>query len=101
MEDTSSIWPATSERAKDKEAFLFSLSKKQKYNIINQENVIGVINERYISFGCGNDLYLYNKLNTEGGGTYKVSYDIPGIYDLNGGNNRFKVSNYEIYQIDF
>ena len=97
---TSSIWPTKGE-VKDKESFIFSLSKRQKYKIINQNNAIGVDNGNWISFGNGNDLYLYNNLKSSGGGTYKIYYDIPGIYDLNGGSQSFKLLNCEIYQILF
>ena len=96
----SSIWP-TAGKVKDKESFIFSLSKRQKYKIINQDQAIGVDNGNWISFGHGCDLYLYNSLKSTGGGTYKSYYDIPGSYDLNGGNNTFKLLNCEIYQILF
>ena len=98
---TSSIWP-TDGAAQDKDSFIFSLSKKQKYKVINQNNAIGVSKNSWISFGNGYDLYLYNGLRSSGGGTYKNSYDIEGNrYDLNNGNNDFKLSNCEIYQIEF
>ena len=97
---TSSIWP-TSGRAKDKESFIFSLSKRQKYKIINQDNAIGVSDGSSISFGNGFDLYLFNRLKSEGGGTCQEYYDIPGRYDLSGGKNHFKLLYCEIYQVIF
>ena len=103
---TSVIWP-TNGNSSDKESFVFSLTNRQKYKILNADRAIGVSeggNYSYISFGCGNDLYLYNRLKTAGGGTCKSSYDIPSNindYYLNGGNNHFKLSNCEIYHINF
>ena len=47
---TSSIWP-TDGAAQDKDSFIFSLSKKQKYKVINQNNAIGVGKNSWISFG--------------------------------------------------
>ena len=96
---TSSIWPKSRTR-NDNEAFLFSLSKKKKYKVINQELAIGVDID-WISFGYGNDLFIYNKLKTNGGGTCKCYYDIPSRYDLNEGKGGFKVLKCEIYQIEF
>lgn len=96
---TSVIWP-TNGKAKDKESFIFSLNKRKKYKIIYEDNAIEVSNGSIISFGCGNDLYLYNNLK-KGGGTCKSAYDIPGTYDLNEGKNRFKLLSCEIYQIVF
>jgi hypothetical protein len=97
---TSEIWP-TDGLVKDKDSFIFSLTKKQKYKIINQDKAIEVSNGNWISFGNGYDLFLYNQLNTRGGGTYKNIFDIPGKFDLNGGINTFKLLNCEIYQINF
>ena len=100
---TSVIWP-TNGNSSDKESFVFSLTNRQKYKILNADSAIGVNEGSWISFGYGSDLYLYNRLKTEGGGTNQVSYDIPrninGFY-LNGGSNRFNLSNCEIYQINF
>ena len=98
---TSVIWP-TKGQAKDTESFLFSLTKKEKYKIINTESALGVDANNWISFGNGYDLYLYNDLNSSGGGTAKNHYDISGgDYSLSGGKNRFRLSNCEIYQIEF
>ena len=102
---TSVIWP-TKGNSSDKKSFVFSLTNRQKYKILNADRAIEVFegDYSYISFGCGNDLFLFNRLKTEGGGTYKVSYDIPSNMNqfyLNGGIQNFKLSNCEIYQINF
>ena len=102
---TSVIWP-TNGNSSDKESFVFSLTNRQKYKILNADRAIEVFegDYSYISFGCGNDLFLFNRLNTMGGGTCKASYDIPSNMNkfyLNGGIQNFKLSNCEIYQINF
>ena len=89
-------------RAKrDENSFVFSLNNKKKYKIINPENAIGVRQNNWFSFGNGNDLYLYNNCFTRGGGTCKENYDIPTRYELNGGNNLFTVSIYEVYHVQY
>ena len=100
---TSVIWP-TNGNSSDKKSFLFSLTNRQKYKILNADRALEVFEGSWISFGPGMDLYLHNRLKTIGGATIKSSYDIPsnknGFY-LNGGKDNFKLSNCEIYQINF
>ena len=98
---TSVIWP-TNGKVNDTESFLFSLTKKEKYTVLNSESAIGASANSWISFGNGNDLYLFNDLKSMGGGTSKVYYDISGgDYSLNRGKSGFLLSNCEIYQIEF
>ena len=100
---TSVIWP-TNGNSSDKESFVFSLTNRQKYKILNADRAIEVSEGSWISFGPGMDLYLHNRLKTIGGATIKSSYDIPSNmnnYYLNGGIQNFKLSNCEIYQINF
>ena len=104
---TSQIWPIIG-RVKDDKSFIFSLTKKEKYKVINSEYSISVGNKGWICIGgydnMAYDLFLYNNLNSRGGGTYKKYYDIPGKnenHNLNGGNTSFKLANCEIYQIEF
>ena len=98
---TSVVWP-TDGTVKDTQSFLFSLTKKEKYKINNPDKAILTEGGGWISFGLGHDLFLYNKLKNEGGGTVKKYYDISGEnYSLSGGKSRFKLTNCEIYQIEF
>lgn len=98
---TSVVWP-TDGTVKDMQSFLFSLTKKEKYKINNPDKAILTEGGGWISFGFGCDLYLYNNLKNEGGGTVKQYYDISGEnYSLSGGKSRFKLTNCEIYQIEF
>ena len=97
---TNEIWPLDGEVG-DETSFLFSLTKKKKYAIINPEKALGVSNNSFISFGCGNDLYLYSNLKSQGGGTFQTNYDMPEEFELNCGKNTFEVSNCEVYQIEY
>ena len=100
---TSVIWP-TNGNSSDKESFVFSLTNRQKYKILNADRALEVFEGSWISFGPGMDLYLHNRLKTIGGATSKCSYDIPSnksAFYLNGGKDSFKLSNCEIYQINF
>ena len=97
---TNEIWPKNGSK-RDENSFVFSLNNKKKYKIINPENAIEVSQNSYFSFGCGNDLWLYNNCFTRGGGTYKANYDIPTRYELNGGKSSFKVSIYEVYHVQY
>jgi hypothetical protein len=98
---TSVVWP-TNGIVKDTQSFLFSLTKKEKYKINNPDKAIETKNSNWISFECGHDLYLYNDLNSSGGGTVQRFYNISGgIYSLSGGKTGFKLTNCEIYQIEF
>ena len=97
---TSVVWP-TDGTATDTKSFIFSVSNRAKYKVINTEYAIGVGQNSYISIGSGNDFYLYNNLKSQGGGTVKGYYDIPETYILNGGKNAFKLTNCEVYQINF
>ena len=97
---TNEIWPKSGTK-RDENSFVFSLNNKKKYKIINPENAIGAYQNNYFSFGCGNDLYLYNNCFTRGGGTFKSNYDIPTSYELNEGKEAFKVSIYEVYHVQY
>ena len=87
------------------ESFIFSLTNKQKYELIDQLNTNAVYRENSYgpTFGGGNDLYLANqcKSNTS---SYcsKSSYNTgnSNILGLNGQTN-FQVSNYEVYKVVF
>ena len=102
---TSVKWP-TKGCSKDDNSFLFSLDKKEKYKIINPKYAIGVRENEWISFGMDQntayDLFIYGKLKSEGGGSYKKYYDFSGDnFTLYEGKGIFKISNCEIYQIEF
>ena len=86
----------------DKNNFIFSLDKKEKYKIIKPEKAIQT-SSNYFAFGGGLDFYINDKCKTylynyvNGNGTYEKIKN----YDLNGDENYFTVSNYEVYQIEY
>ena len=86
---------------KDKNSFIFSLTSKKKYKIINTENAIGVSQNDWFSFGYGSDLYLFHNCFTISGGNVKSYFDIPTKYELNRGKEAFKVLNYEVYHVQY
>ena len=96
----SVVWP-TNGYAIDTKSFLFSLTNRAKYKVINTKYAIGVSQNSWISIGNGNDFYFYKNLKMKGGGTSKCHYDLPGSYTLNGDKPVFKVTNLEVYQINF
>ena len=86
----------------DKNNFIFSLDKKEKYKIIKPENAIQTYSE-YFAFGSGSDFYVHNNCKSyqynyvNGSGTYDKIQN----YELNGGEQYFTVSRYEVYQIEY
>ena len=100
---TSVTWPEDGNK-KDEESFLFSLDKKKKYKIKEnqKENAIYYYQNSCFCFGSGCDLYINNKCtiandNQVGNG----SYDLPSECELNNGKKKFKVLNYEVYYVEF
>ena len=98
---TTQFWP-TKGQQKDEKSFVFSLNKKEKYKVINTAKAICGW-ENYFQFGtccfriydkCSstNENYINNDKNY---------YDIPDNYGLTDGENKFTISTYEVYQIEF
>lgn len=95
---TNEIWPREGAK-KDEGSFIFSLTQRKKYTIKDSENAIGVLKDNWISFGNGNDLYLYNCLKSKGGGCHSYCYNLNGN-DLNGEEKNFHLLNCEVYEVD-
>ena len=98
---TTSIW-ANKGSLKDENSFVFSLDKKEKYNVINKSSAIYCY-ENYFQFGtcC---FRIYNKCTSTTDNYIndgKKHYDIPGNYELTGGDQKFTISSYEVYQLEF
>ena len=100
---TSVTWPEKNYK-KDANSFLFSLDKKKKYKIKEnqKENAIYYCQNISFCFGSGCDLYINDKCtlkddNQVGDG----SYDLPSECELNNGKKMFKVLNYEVYCVEF
>ena len=98
---TTVLWTHGS-HGKDNKAFLFSLDRKEKYNITNENNANYL--DRGDSFCFGDvALRLYNNC-TSNKSNYvsNSSFDkVPANYAINGGEQYFTVSSYEVYQIEY
>ena len=86
-------------------SFIFNLSNKNKYNLIDQFNTSAIYhyNSYGPTFGGGHDLFIANgcRSNTS---SYcnKSSYDTGNNNLLgNSGSTSFQVSNYEVYKVVF
>ena len=102
---TTKTWNCNEECKKDDEAFLFSLDLKKKYPIIKgTECAIYCNNEFGPTFGEGFDLSLCdNYMGVNGSySNFPTSYGkgYPSN-ELTGKNSNFKISDVEVYQINF
>ena len=97
---TTQLWKQG--EVQDKNAFVFSIDKKKKYNIKEPEHAIGFSNSYWL-FGYGyNAIVCYNnctKANNNHVGN--KTYDIPEQYELNEGERNFTVKSFEIYHIEY
>ena len=86
----------------DKNNFIFSLDKKKKYNILNPEKAIQTC-PSFFAFGGGSDFFVCNNC-TSNSNNYNNNcgtYNTKEKYELNGGENNFTVSSYEVYQLEY
>ena len=97
---TTQLWKQG--EVQDKNAFVFSIDKKKKYNIKEPEHAIGFSNDYWL-FG-----YSYNAIvccnnctKTNYNYVGNKTYDIPEQYELNRGEKDFTVKSFEIYHIEY
>ena len=93
------FWP-------DKTAFVFSIDKKQKYNIKDEKYATQYYydsnngGQRYFQFGCSAikiyDNCTMNSDNSVNGATFDNFNN-----EINGKDNNFIVDSFEVYQIDY
>ena len=98
---TTVLWTNGS-YGKDNKAFLFSLDRKEKYNITNENYANCLGSGSSFHFGSA-ALVLYNnctsnKSNFVDNNSYTT---VPANYAINGGERNFTVSSYEVYQIEY
>ena len=95
---SSVFWKNDGNWYKNDESFIFSLDSKKKYDSIkdSSSHIYGYSN--YVLFG--NDIRIYDRF-TSSDQNYvgKACYNSPDNYEMNGGIEKFKVSNFEVYQI--
>ena len=99
---TSQKWGINTD-ATDEKCFSFSLDLKKKYPISNIKKATLISNSSWLSFWSGSTLYLYNGCTSRNDNYTGTSYFIfpNNKSEMNGNNQRFKVSSYELYQIEY
>ena len=96
---SSIAWKCDGNWYSDKNSFIFSFYTKQKYEV-KDNNSYSHIFGRYDLAQFGNDIRIYDKF-TSNNQNYvgKVFYNSPDNYQMNGGNQYFTVSSFEVYEI--
>ena len=98
---TTIVWTHGS-YGKDNKAFLFSLDRKEKYNITNENNANYLYNGGCFYFGaaalCINNNCTSNKSNYVSNNSFET---VPHNYGMNGGEQYFTVSSCEVYQLEY
>ena len=83
---------------KDKNAFIFNIQKKKKFNIIKEDNAVNIQTGYLISFGgssnLGNDLYIHD---SKTGGMNRNDYYGDKEYETSNGQSRFSISEFKVY----
>ena len=98
---TTQLWKQG--KVQDRNAFVFSIDKKKKYNIKNPEYAIGFENNYFWMFGYSYNTIVCRNNCTKTNDNYvdNKSYDIPEQYELNEGERNFTVKSFEIYYIEY
>ena len=98
---TTQLWKQG--KVQDRNAFVFSIDKKKKYNIKNPEYAIGFENNYFWMFGYSYNTIVCRNNCTKTNDNYvdNKSYDIPEQYELNLGEKYFTVKSFEIYHIEY
>ena len=98
---TTVLWTHGS-YGKDNKAFLFSLDRKEKYNITDENCANYLQSGSSFCFG-GAALVLYNNCTSNKSNfVSNVGFNtVPANYAINGGEQYFTVSSYEVYQIEY
>ena len=98
---TSCDWSGNAEDKYDDKAFVFSLDKGRIYDIKPGEKAIGC----YPDFGpvfLGCQIKINDDAFTNNGSTYRKNetYQTEEDFELNGGNEFFKIKEIEVYSIE-
>ena len=98
---TTQLWKQG--KVQDRNAFVFSIDKKKKYNIKNPEYAIGFENNYFWMFGYSYNTIVCRNNCTKTNDNYvdNKTYDIPEQYELNEGERNFTVKSFEIYYIEY
>ena len=98
---TTIVWTHGS-YGKDNKAFLFSLDRKEKYNVTSENSANYLSSGSSFYFG-GAALHIYNNCTSNKSNYVANVYfaTVPANYAINGGEQCFTVSSYEVYQIEY
>jgi len=97
---TTKLW-TKSNYVKDDKCFVFSLDKKEKYNITNSPYATNYDDNSFFFGSAAVRLYnncTSNQNNYVGNSSFST---VPQNYGMNGGEQNFTVSCYEIYQLEY
>ena len=85
----------------DNNAFVFSLDKKKKYNIVKPENSYYLTT--WWGFGANDNAIILTENCTSRNGNFvnNKTYDIKEKYELNGGKEYFTVESFEVFLIEY
>ena len=99
---TSKIIDVNNNYTNDNKAFLFSLDKKEKYNItMSLYATYYSFNEFFQFGGCALRIYnncMSNQKNCISDGGFET---VPSNFDINFGEQFFRVSSFEVYQLEY
>jgi len=98
---TTILWTHGS-YGKDNKAFLFSLDRKEKYNITNENNANYLYSGSSFNFGYAALHICNNCTSKKSNYVDRNSFEtVPQNYAINGGERDFTVSSYEVYQVEY
>ena len=97
---TKRTWRGVSTEKLDNDAFLFSLDKRQIYNLIKGKNAIGC----YSGFGpiFSGGFKIFDDFFKNGGCIFvdkEKNYKLSQNNELTGGEEKFKINEIEVYEI--
>ena len=97
---TTQIWK--SGETSDNDAFVFSLVTNKKYEIVEPQHAIGFDNNYWL-FGWNNNAIVVKDHCKTRNDNYvcNKTYKIEEKYELNGGEEYFIVSSFEVYAIEY
>ena len=98
---TTIIWTNGS-YGKDNKAFLFSLDRKEKYNVTSENYANCLSSGSGFYFGNVALCIFNNCTSNKNNSVDRVFFEtVPQNYAINGGEKNFTVSSYEVYQVEY
>ena len=104
---TSEQWNMTGSYSykSDPTSFIFSIDKKKKYNLKDEECIYSICGDpQHFAFGGGHDLTVWDNFTTNDNSKDYIcnfSYSMEEKYELTDGKNNFFVKELEVFEIDF